>query len=224
MKDIDNKQVTIFEALDKGEVARAVTNLINGKTPISEIRQRPVVDGMNVNYVNTYYMTRQISLITGFRWESECLEEKVHAANGEPKELGAKMKVTIYDRDGNKYSHISWGSVDIKKKIGYFDQWKAAYSDGIKKCLSYFGIANDVYGGRDLDYFGDEPSVDDMGIVPAGSSSRIIHEQELAFNRYIKDKAIRPSVVCSILSIESTEQITDYKDAYLKVKAHTEAK
>ena len=219
----DNKQVTIFEALDRGEVARAVANLINGKTPVSDVRQRPVGGGGNVNYVNTYYMTRQISLITGFRWESECLEERVHAVNNEPKELGAKMKVTIYDRDGNKYSHISWGSIDIKKNIGYFDQWKAAYSDGIKKCLSYFGIANDVYGGKDLDYFGNEPTGEDS-VLPEGSSGRIIHEQELAFNRYIRDKAIRPSVVCSILSIESTEQITDYKDAYLKVKAHTEGK
>lgn len=159
--------LTIFDAVTDKQRKEAIINLIIGHTPSEAIKQRPARGGMKVNYVNTYYMTRQISLITGYKWKSECLEERIL-----DDEIGAKMKVTIWDSDGKEYSHESWGQKDIAKykeaydrqgtllnpeKVGkpisIFDDLKAAYSDGIKKCLSYFGIANDIYGGKDLEHY-----------------------------------------------------------------------
>lgn len=206
--------LTIFDGIDRSEIKDAIKNLIAGKTPIKEVRQREVGGGFKANYVNTYYMTRQISLITGFRWTSECLEERMHPATGDTKELGAKMKVTIWDNKGNQYSHISWGSVDVKPKIGFFDQWKAAYSDGIKKCLSYFGIANDVYGGKDLDYFGNEPS-EGNGESPVVID---INQQRDAFHKYLRDKNILVSKACEILGIQKINEVVDFKEAYNKLK------
>jgi hypothetical protein len=137
------KALTIFEAAGDKERKEAIKNLLSGKTPIKEIKQRPARGGGEVNYVNTYYMTRQISLLTGFRWKSECLEERFYPSNSEkPDEVGARMRVTIWDAEGREYSHESWGQKDIAyskttgKPLSIFDDLKAAYSDGIKKCLS----------------------------------------------------------------------------------------
>lgn len=204
--------LTIFDGIDRNEIKEAIKNLISGKTPIKEVKQRQVGGGFNANYVNTYYMTRQISLITGFKWSSECLEERMHPATGDAKELGAKMKVTIWDNKGNQYSHISWGSVEVKKNVGFFDQWKAAYSDGIKKCLSYFGIANDVYGGKDLDYFGSEPSENESAVVVDASQMRD------TFHRYLRDRHILVSKACEMLGITNINEVVDFKEAYNRLK------
>lgn len=200
--------LTIFESIDKTEVAKAVKNLITGKTPANEIRERVVGGGKSARYVNTYFMTRQISLITGFRWSSECLEEKTYPANPPYKYLGAKMKVTIWDKLGNKFSHESWGEKPITEGTGYFDQWKAAYSDGIKKALSYFGIANDVYGGKDLEFLGEEPPEEDTEVKPVGSRT--------AFMRYMQNNNIPWSKVQEIFSIDKIEEIKNF-DKALKI-------
>lgn len=206
-------ELTIFDGIDRKEVQQSIKNLIEGKTPIKEVRQLPA-DAGGFNYVNTYYMTRQISLITGFRWTSECLEEKPYPDAEKPIELGAKMKVTIWDKNGNQFSHVSWGSAKVKPKISFFDQWKAAYSDGIKKCLSYFGIANDVYGGRDLDYFGEEPQPGDSDGADISASP----DAAKAFMKFINDKHILPSKAATIIGVKSLSEITDWRDAYNKVK------
>ena len=176
----EEKGLTIFETVTSKQREEAIRNLITGLTPDADIKQRPGRGGSEVNYVNTYYMTRQISLLTGFRWKSECLKEQILE-----EEIGAKMKVTIWDSDSKEYSHESWGQKDIARyadnvykrdrkgnivkdeegnfiivhkagdSISVFDDLKAAYSDGIKKCLSYFGIANDIYGGKEREVYTD---------------------------------------------------------------------
>ncbi len=207
-------ELTIFDAIDRKEIQTAIANLVKGKTPITEVRKRPVGGGFEANYVNTYYMTRQISLITGFRWSSECLEEKTYPNSEKPEELGAKMKVTIWDKNGNQFSHISWGKATVKPKISFFNQWKAAYSDGIKKCLSYFGIANDVYGGRDLDYFGEEPAESDNNTSMINPTDQI-----KAFMKFISDRHILPSKAMEMLGVKSFNEINDWRQAYEKVKS-----
>jgi hypothetical protein len=206
-------ELTIFDGVERKEVQKAILNLINGKTPISEVRKLPTEAG-GYNYVNGYYMTRQLSLITGFRWSSECLEEVWYPSKEKPDELGAKMKVTIWDKDGNQYSHISWGAAKVKPKISIFDEWKSAYTDGIKKCLSYFGIANDVYGGRDLDYFGEEPQLGEEQTADMSSSP----DMAKAFIKFINDKHILPSKAAEMLGVKALSEITDWRDAYNKVK------
>ncbi len=206
-------ELTIFDGIDRNEVKAAIANLITGKTPVKEVRKLPIEAG-GFNYVNGYYMTRQISLITGFRWSSECLEEVWYPSKEKPEELGAKMKVTIWDNKGNQYSHISWGAAKVKPKISIFDEWKSAYTDGIKKCLSYFGIANDVYGGRDLDYFGEEPQPGEEQSADMATSP----DAAKAFMKYLSDKHILASKACAILEVRSLAEVTDWREAYNKIK------
>ena len=213
------KELTVFGFIPDSERKKAIDNLIKGKTPINEVKQRPMRGGGEANYVNTYYMTHQISLITGFRWTSECLEERIL-----DKEIGAKMKVTVFDKDGNAFSQTSWGQKDIARwasdgkdhkagePISIFDDIKAAYSDGIKKCLSYFGIANDIYGGKELEYFATDEAEESSTVVMDDDKAK------RAFNKYITDKGLKWSEVFTMLEVKSMSDITDYKEAYNKVK------
>ena len=201
--------LTIFESIDKTEVAKAVKNLITGKTPKEEIRERKIGGGNRAKYVNTYFMTRQVSLITGFRWSSECLEEKLHPSSPPYQEVAAKMRVTVWDKLGNKFYHESWGCVQVQAKgVLLFDQYKAAYSDGIKKCLSYFGIANDVYGGKDLEFLGEEP--------PEVETETKITGSKTAFMKYIQVNNIPWTKVQEILGIDVIEEIKNF-DKTLKI-------
>jgi len=95
-----DETVTLFEAVGEQERNKAIQSLMNGKTPITEVRKRPMRGGGEANYVNTYYMTRQLSLITGFRWASEYLEDKARPNWESPIEVGVKVKVTIWDKNG----------------------------------------------------------------------------------------------------------------------------
>lgn len=214
------KQIdTLFELLDIKEVQKAVANLILGKTPQEEIRERVVGGGKKAKYVNGYYMFRQASLITGFRWSSECLEEKTYPLNPPYQALGAKMKVTYWDKYNNEYSHTSWGAVDIQAKgVNYFDQWKAAYTDGIKKCLSYLGIANDVYGGKDLEFLGQEPPVieAEVEVEPEPKVETKVTGSRTAFMRYMQTNNIPWDKVQEILSIDILEEIKNF-DKALKI-------
>lgn len=217
-----NKEVTIFSSTNaefNKLQEEAINNLFKSKTPIKHIRQRPIQGGGEANYVNTYYMTQQASLITGFRWESECLEERAIPDWENPIEIGCKMRVTIYDSKGNAYRHTSWGQKEVgryKKEhpkageaMSIFDDLKAAYSDGIKKALSYFGIANDIYGGREINYFDDDVELN-------------VNDAKRAFNKYIEDSGLSWDKVFEICDIKSFTEITDFKEAYLKVKEYNE--
>lgn len=207
-----NNQVTIFE-VDNNQFQKALDAFISGKTPNDVIRQKPGKGGGTENFVNIYWMTEQIGLLTGFRWTSECLEEKALPDWTKPREIGARMRVTIWDKDNRQYQHTSWGqkTVAYGKKDGLplsiFDDLKAAYSDGIKKCLSYFGIARDVYGGKELEFFADDST-------PEPNSNKEAEE----FDRYITKNKISYDKVFEILGIESLSEITDYKVAYHTVK------
>lgn len=221
----EGKTITIFEAVGKKERDEAIKNLLRGKTPIAEVKKRPGRGGDEFNYVNTYYMTRQISLLTGFRWTTHCLEERHYPSEQNPKEVGAKIEVIIWDTNSNQYSHQSWGQKDVARYtkdqfnrqgekvalkgdiISIFDDLKAAYSDGIKKCLSYFGIANDIYGGKELEYFAtdeEEGSTVDMAGDQAAK----------AFGRFLNSKHLAVSKACEILGIKSLAEITDFKQAH----------
>lgn len=234
-KEETEKGLTIFDAIGIKERQEAIKNLIRGKTPIAEVRKRSMRGGGEANYVNTYYMTRQISLLTGFRWKSECLEERILE-----NEIGAKMKVIIWDNNDREFSHESWGQKDIARyantsykqdkkgniikddegkpiiihKIGdpisIFDDLKAAYSDGIKKILSYFGIANDIYGGKELEFFASDDSEggeQETGIVSGNEAYK-------AFGKFLNQKHIPVSKALEILKVGKLSEIADYKVAH----------
>ena len=217
-----DEAITLFEAVGEQERSKAIQSLMDGKTPISEVKKRPMRGGGEANYVNTYYMTRQLSLITGFRWASEYLEDKARPDWDRPIEVGVKVKVTIWDKNGTAYSHTCWGGKDVVRYtkddsrgnykagdiISLFDDLKAAESDAIKKCISYFGVANDIYGGKELEYFasdsGDEPSI--------GSDA------QRAFGTFLSAHNILVSKACEIMGVAKLSEIKDYREAYEKIK------
>jgi len=227
----ESKEITIFDAIPVKERQEALKALISGKTPMKDIKQRDGRGNTTLNYVNTYYMTRQISLLTGWRWTSECIEERFYPED-KPREAGARMKVIIWDAQGREYSHTSWGQKDISKwsrdnlakgqkagdPIAIFDDLKAAYSDGIKKCLSYFGIAADVYGGKELEFFADDS--EDSGT--SGTVDFVGDDAKKAFGKYIEKTGKRWSEVFEVLGIKGLAEVTDYKEAYNKIKAWIE--
>jgi len=225
-KESKTKEITIFNAVSMVEREKAVKALVSGRTPIEEVKEREARGGGTVKYVNTYYMTRQINLLTGWRWKSECLEERFFPTEN-PREVGARMKVTIWDAEGREYSHSSWGQKDISKwnkdypdrgvkkgdPIAIFDDIKAAYSDGIKKCLSYFGIASDIYGGKELEFFAEDSNDNDDSKIDYTSS-----QAQTEFGKYVNKTGKRWSEVFKVLGVKDLSEITDYKDAYSKIK------
>lgn len=141
-----------------------------------------------VDYVKGAWLERQMALVTGFRWSAEVLEERflpdwweavrrieasekleyskqdvidlmTRVIRNLPREVGAKVKVTIYDRSGNPYSQTNWGGQEVKyyssgdkrgQPLSIFDDMKGAVTDGKKKAIVDFGgFANDIYGGRE---------------------------------------------------------------------------
>lgn len=212
------------------EIQAAIKLLVTGQTPSAEVRERTIRGGANAKYVNTYYMTRQASLLTGWRWSSECIKEKFRPDESNPVEVGAYMRVTLYDQDGNSFSHESWGTNGVPRWksdgksedgtphkagdiISLFDALKGAYSDGIKKALSYFGIANDVYGGKDMseNYFAENE----------GNGSVVKFDTPEArnmFDAFVRSKNVRYDIILKLLNAQSLNDVTDWSAAYNTVK------
>jgi len=225
-KEDKSKSLTIFEVDFEKERKAAINNLLHGRTPEKEKREREGRGGTVLTYVNGYYMFHQASLITGFRWSSECIEERAYPNWDNPREIGARMKVSLWDREGNSYTHTSWGQKDVARfrnastghkvndPISIFDDLKAAYTDGIKKCLSYFGIANDVYGSKEFEF--DE---EDTSTVEVTSSDMV-----KALSKYVESSNIRWSEAFKILGISTMSEITDYRAAYKILKSALEQK
>lgn len=223
-------KITIFNTDNYNkDIQASIKNLVSGKTPLAEVRKKPGKGGQEENYVNGYYMFRQVSLITGFRWSSKCIKERFFPDEINPSEVGALMEVEIHDQSGNIFSHQSWGSSDIKRyekdkfnkdgkkihnagdTISIFNDLKSAYTDGIKKCLSYFGIANDIYGGKELNYF-EETESDGQVITMTADEGRA------ALDAYIRKNKVRYDKALEIIGVSSLNEITDYPTAYQKIK------
>ena len=235
-----SNKITIFNADITKDITQAIKSLVTGTTPVKEVKKRTIRGGDEAYYVNTYYMTRQASLITGFRWSSKCLMEKYIPNEQNPIEIGALIEVSLFDNDGKAYIHQSWGGAEVFRYnkdqhkdgklihkagdiISIFDSVKSAYSDGIKKCLSYFGIANDIYGGRELNYF--EEATDENGkAVSAEIISTSISTSDLrtAFDKYVVEHHVRYDIVLRLLNAQNMAEITDYMAAYKIVKEYVE--
>lgn len=210
---------SLFDAGER-EREQAIRALLRGRTPITEVKKRPARGGAEVNYVNTYYMTRQLALVTGFRWSSEYLEDRARPNWENPVEVGVKVKVTIWDNQGSSYSHTSWGGKEVARYtrddprgqykagdiISLFDDLKAATSDAIKKAISYFGIASDVYGGKELEYFDTDKE------LPSSNN-----ENYQAFGKFLSQNHISVSKALAILKVDKLSDITDYSKAAKEV-------
>lgn len=219
-------KLTIFsgeKAVEK-DVLAAIKSLVTGQTPIIEVREKDGRSGKE-RYVNGYYMFRQASLLTGWRWSSKCLREKYVPSEEDPKEVGALMEITLFDQEGHSFSHQSWGSSAVHRYekdgkghkagdiISLFDALKSAYTDGIKKNLSYFGIANDIYGGKELNYFEENNETGQTSLTTMDTNA-----QRTVFDAYIKANHVRYDIVLRLLNAQSLNDVTDFTAAYKTVK------
>ena len=198
--------------------AEAINNLITGRTPLGQIKKRPGRGGGSQRYVDIVYMTEQANLITTFKWKQEVVkEEEYRDKNGKVLELGVLVRVTFYGADGEAVSKEQWGQKEVMYQkdrpdipVCYFDDKKAAISDGVKKCLSYFGIAADVYAGKELEFNVEELGFE--GIEPDQRRSTFLKMAgKLGFTR--------PSVICEKLGVKSLDEIKDFTEALEKLEA-----
>jgi hypothetical protein len=145
--------------------------LLTAPTPEEFIGERPVRGGGRVPYVPGSRFIERANECFGFLWSSEVPE---HFIDGD--QVVAKVRVTVKipkrkvvreDHDGRKETiefegievvKEQFGSSEIKRyarvsgnnKVGDIidlgDDLKAAATDGMKKCLTQFGMFLDVYG------------------------------------------------------------------------------
>ena len=193
---------------------KAIEALTSGVTPSKNVKERPGRGGSKQRYVDIQYMTEQANLISVFSWSHEILEEVIRQdSQGNEVEIEAKVRVTL----GGSF-HEDWGSKDIARYSGgenkgeiisRGDDRKAAVSDGIKKCLSRFGIASDIYAGKELEYFSEEK---EEGIDYSSD------EWQANFQSYITAKKLPWSKVFAWLGVAEMDDIKDFHEAHRIVK------
>lgn len=210
----------------------AIRRLLSASTPPEYVKNRPMRGGGTANYVDIGYMSEQANLLTYHRWQDEILKEEIRCNDkDEPVEIGVLIKVTVWGASGFPCSHEQWGQKDVARYkyndkggaykagdiISLFDDKKAAISDGVKKCLSYFGIAADIYAGKELEYFETDS--------PESETRPVVGTQAMqAFTRFLKDKGILVSDALGILEVESLDKIEDFAEAHRKIKEAKEIK
>jgi hypothetical protein len=239
-------ELTIF-GFGEAERVKALQTLISGKTPVEVVKSRKGRGTDNQQYVNTYYMTRQANLITGWRWTSKTLEESARPDWTDPIEVGAHIEVTIWNKLGEKFSHDAWGQKDVSRYenlqykrdkngqvvkdtsgkevivhkagdiIALFDDRKAAISDGIKKGLSYFGIADDIYGGKEPELYLEEAEGEGSEKKEGSLQPTSASQAQQRFVKYLRSAGISPSQAFKMLGVKGLGEITDYKAAEQKL-------
>lgn len=250
--------ITIFSESFNDARSKALQSFFTGITPQSAIKERAGRGGGKVKYVTGYHMIEQISLITNFRWSHKRITEEYRPNKENPIEIITDVEVTIWDNNGNSYSHPGTGSKDVARYASdvYTKQWingkeqfidlgldetdmmwqqekrkqyhryeiahkrgdiislgddrKAAETDAIKKALSYFGIARDVYGHK-------EASVVDETTEEESEEAKKQREAVESFKRWLIHVHVRWSEVFEILGISDATEIVDFNEAQRKI-------
>jgi len=174
----DSQNFTELESKVKEDFEKALQHIISGVTPKEDfpgerIPARPVRGGATVNYVPGWWFIQQANALFQHRWSFEVLEFHV----GE-NQVYCKGQVTIpipgYEEtieypdgrkitkkvEGTTITKTQFGGTDIKRKTGtrdiidIGDDLKSAATDAMKKCLTQFGFAPDIYGKRETQEIG----------------------------------------------------------------------
>lgn len=217
------KETAIVPVMDSAEFIKrkkeAIKRLTSGMTPLTEIKSRPGRGGGVQKYVDIGYMVEQANLLTTFNWKQEVVkEEEYRDKNGKVLEIGVLVRVTFYNTDGSGISKEQWGQKDIVYQkpdltlpVSYFDDKKAAISDGVKKCLSYFGIAADVYAGKEMEFY----MQDESFLASMGND-----QWQLVFSKLANESKLKWGKIFEVLGVQDASKITDYKEAYDKLKKY----
>jgi len=150
---------------------RAVSNLVNRLTPPEdfingEIQTREVRGGGGSrDYIPGWWFIREANDLFNFNWNYEIVDQfigadklwvkgrvTVHVPGKYTKET--RLDGTIIETISESYSlsKMQFGGSDVKRRsssseiIDIGDDLKSAATDAMKKCLTQFGLAADIYG------------------------------------------------------------------------------
>lgn len=147
--DIDSLKV----ALDKPYTPQAVLWYFQ-KTQKDFIKKRPKRGGGTVNYIEGWYVKQILNIATKFQWSSYI---DGSLKDGDFIVVWGRVEITI---NGQKYTQSAFGRNEIKYMkqldakgnrvpVDLGDAYKSAHTDMIKKAANNWGIAMDVYSGRE---------------------------------------------------------------------------
>jgi hypothetical protein len=134
--------------LDSNRLAK-----LNTPTPKEFIYKREGRGGLVLDYVSIGYVINKLNEVFGLSWSCETVE----VSNTEmlSKTGQVVVRVTLIVNIGDKsISRSQYGSAEIKmyksgdkqgRPVDIGDDFKAAASDGLKKCASTLGVASDIY-------------------------------------------------------------------------------
>ena len=117
------------------------------KTDPSQIEERKGRTGQKYKYVSISYMIKAANMAFGFAWSVRVVSWIETAT-----EIICNIEL-IAEIDGKSITKAATGQKDIafrqnsKEVLCKGDDYKSAESDAIKKALSLFGVAQDVYSG-----------------------------------------------------------------------------
>jgi len=124
------------------------------------IKKRPKRGGGQVNYIEGWYVKQILNLATKFQWSS-FIDGSLR--DGDFIIVWGRVEITI---NYQKYTQSAYGRNEIKylkqtpeqvkanvprQPVDLGDAYKSAHTDMIKKAANNWGIAMDVYSGRDLE-------------------------------------------------------------------------
>ena len=166
-KEIDKLKLQ----LDIEQVTRT-TSLLNqnqiqkiwNSTPERFKYSRPAKGGGQWTYIKSSYVRKVLDSVFGFNWSFDVETGLAEAFDVAKLTGGIVVKCTLTARvksDGQwvdlkktqfgraevkwKKGHSPDDNVDVPKPLDIGNDFKAATSDGLKKCASLFGIGADVY-------------------------------------------------------------------------------
>ena len=119
------------------------------KTQKDFIKKRPKRGGGQVNYIEGWYVKQVLNLATGFKWSS-FIDGSLR--DGDFVIVWGRVVITI---EGKEYTQSAFGRNEIKylkgtkNPVDLGDAYKSAQTDMIKKAANCWGIAMDVYSGRE---------------------------------------------------------------------------
>ena len=144
----ENIEYPVYQKWQKMSVSERL--LMLQRTDKQYIKTRPGRAGAQYNYVEGGYMVMAANMAFGFSWISQ-----VTGWEKTPEEIICFGFIEV-EIEGKPIRKFAVGQKDIafvrgsnpQKPVCLGDDYKAAEMDMIKKALSFFGIARDVYSGE----------------------------------------------------------------------------